>query len=265
MARRYPKEVHEFIRENYLGISCEELTCRLNRRFPEYGFTIPIVKVYKSNHKLRSGTHNDGKKRMLLSDKEISFMTENLKGTHNKDLADMVNARFGRSLTTEQIRTFKNNHGLNSGLTGRFEKGHVPANKGKTWDEIMKSPESRARARANTFRKGHVPHTYLPVGSEVVKSDGYLWRKIAEPNRWRQVHRLLWEELNGPVPEGMKLIFLNGDRTDIRIDNLKLVSNEANLEMTRKGLRFRNPTLTEAGAEIANLNVAISKARRKER
>jgi hypothetical protein len=37
------------------------------------------------------------------------------------------------------------------------------------------------------------------------------------------VHRQVWEEHNGPVPEGLQLHHINGNRLDNRIENLMLV------------------------------------------
>ena len=47
------------------------------------------------------------------------------------------------------------------------------------------------------FRKGNVPATHRPVGTETLRSDGYIWVKVEEPNKWRLKQRLLWEQHNG--------------------------------------------------------------------
>lgn len=120
-----------------------------------------------------------------------------------------------------------------------FPKGHVPANKG------VKHPKGWApgRMRETQFkpgtRAGVAVALWKPVGSERVSKDGYLERKIRdgvppglsrrEENRyrmrsWRAVHLLVWEAANGPLPKGHAVAFRNGDKTDIRLDNLVLVS-----------------------------------------
>lgn len=38
-------------------------------------------------------------------------------------------------------------------------------------------------------------------------------------------HRFLWETANGPIPKGHKVIFADGDKTNITLDNLIMVSS----------------------------------------
>ena len=56
MARRYPKEVHDFIAAHVVGCTTKDLTELVNDRFGAGLFTESSMKSYKSNHKLRSGT-----------------------------------------------------------------------------------------------------------------------------------------------------------------------------------------------------------------
>ena len=147
------------------------------------------------------------------------FIAQHVVGLGTQELTDLVNARFGTSFTRQNIKTYKHNHGLSSGLTGRFCKGHVPANKGKKM-----SAEDYAKAKATMFQKGHSPHNHRPVGSERLDRDGYRYVKIAEPNKWRMKHVLEWERVHGPVPRGHKLLFIDQTRNNTCIDNLVLVS-----------------------------------------
>lgn len=111
------------------------------------------------------------------------------------------------------------------GVATRFKKGQAPPNKG------LRRPgwsEGRGRMKETQFKKGQAPHTWVPVGTEVVR-DGYLWRKTRDdqkPSRynWQMVHHVVWTEANGPVPPTHRIVFVNGDKTDIRLDNLACVS-----------------------------------------
>ena len=114
--------------------------------------------------------------------------------------------------------------GDNVGKEFRFKKGHVPANRGK------KSPGfAPGRMGETQFQKGNKSKNWKPLGSERVV-DGYRLRKVSEtgypPSDWRPVHRLLWEEANGPIPPDHIVIFIDGDRTHIELTNLKLISRQ---------------------------------------
>jgi len=113
--------------------------------------------------------------------------------------------------------------GDNVGAACRFQKGHVPANKG-----LRRPGYAPGRMAETQFKKGRKSHTWKPIGTERINADGYLDRKISDtgypPRDWRGVHILLWEENYGPIPRGYMVCFLNGDKRDIRLDNLMLLN-----------------------------------------
>lgn len=116
--------------------------------------------------------------------------------------------------------------GDNRGAAFRFGPGHVPANKG-----LRRPGWGPGRMKATQFRKGErrgvAVLLYKPIGTERVSKDGYLERKIHDgmplQSRWRAVHLLAWEAANGPVPKSHAICFTNGDKADIRLDNLTCI------------------------------------------
>lgn len=79
---------------------------------------------------------------------------------------------------------------------------------------------------ATQFKKGRLPHNYQPVGTERT-SEGYIYVKIADPKTWVPKHYLLWHETHGQYPpKGHVLIFKDGNRLNITIDNLQLMSRK---------------------------------------
>lgn len=55
---------------------------------------------------------------------------------------------------------------------------------------------------------------------------------------WPMAHRLIWEAVHGPVPDGLEINHKNGCKTDNRIENLELVTRGENLRHAyRLGLR----------------------------
>jgi hypothetical protein len=110
------------------------------------------------------------------------------------------------------------------GAPFRFKKGHVPANKG-----LRRPGWSPGRMKETQFKKGQKGWNWKPVGAHRLV-DGYLYTKISDRRRvpwtlnWKPTHILLWEKHRGRIPRGHALTFRNGDRRDIRLKNLKLIS-----------------------------------------
>lgn len=256
MARRYPPEVHEFILANYKGASHADLAEATNR-FCGTAFTPRSMTAYLANHKLRTESWHNPRKPRKFPPEVCVFIKEHNQGRSAKELTELVNTTFGTSYTDQQIKSYRTNHHLNSGLTGYFEKGHVPHNKGK-------HTGSHPGMVVTQFKEGHRPHNYRPVGSERVNRDGYLERKIAEPKTWRAVHVLNWEATHGSVPKGHVVIFKDGDKTNPDISNLLLVTRGELARMNQRGLISTDPEQTEVGQNIARLILATAK-RKKER
>ncbi len=118
------------------------------------------------------------------------------------------------------------------GKSSRFVKGQTSWNKG-----VPGICGTHPNSRRTQFKKGEMrgaaQHNYVPIGSHRVSKDGYLERKVTDDHpvparRWVAVHRLVWEDANGPVPSGHVICFLPGRRSSdldaITLDALELVS-----------------------------------------
>ena len=114
--------------------------------------------------------------------------------------------------------------GDNIGAPYRFKKGQVPPNKG-----VRRPGWHAGRMKETQFKKGQVGVNTMPIGA-LRLVDGYVYRKIsAVPYvpytvNWKPEHVLMWEAANGPMPPKHAVAFKNGDRYDIRLDNLELIS-----------------------------------------
>ena len=192
------------------------------------------------------------------TEEEKKYLSEITLGRGYLEITEMMTAKFNYDYTKTQIAAAIKRYGLSTGRTGRFEKGRVPFNKGT---------KGLTSANKTSFKKGNVPHTYLPIGSESVTRDGYTIVKVSEEGtrnqQWRPKHRLIWEKHHGPVPDGYAIVFGDGDKTNLSIDNLILVSRSQLSVMNTKKLIKNDAELTRAGANIAQLMVAISKAKKK--
>lgn len=124
-----------------------------------------------------------------------------------------------------RLRSSDPNHG---GRATRFQKGRTPFQKGKKIEEWM-SPEGIANSVKGRFKKGRPSQNIRPVGSERVNVDGYIEIKIAEPSKWRQKQRVVWEAEHGPVPDGYMVSFIDGNKQNCALSNLRLITKADNL------------------------------------
>jgi hypothetical protein len=259
MSRRYPSELHEFLREFVPGHTAREISEAVKDRFG-ICMTEGMVRSYKKNRNIRSGTRHGlpkGHPSKKYPQEVGDYIQEHYKGVSPADMAVRLNEAFGTSYTYKQLRAYYKNHSYTSGIDTRFKKGDIPPNKGK------KGMPMHPNAVATQFKKGHTPANKLPIGTVLEKCDGYLWRKIGEGCRdWRQEHILRWEEANGPLPEGGMLTFLDGDKHNVELSNLRLITNDINLELNRSGLRTSDPELNETAILIADLRTKARKRRK---
>lgn len=109
-----------------------------------------------------------------------------------------------------------------------FTKGHQPLNKGRKQTEYMSDAQIE-KTKATRFKKGNIPKNHKPVGYERVTRDGYIEIKTAEPNVFEIKHRLVWIEHNGKIPPGYNVQFKDGNRQNVCIENLYLISRSEQL------------------------------------
>lgn len=263
MAVRYPKEIHDFIREHAAGRTSAELAELVNERFGTE-FTVSKIKSYKTNHKLKSGIRPGNPKGYspVYPKGMEHYMRSIAAGRTAGEIAEAVSGHFGIEFSVSQCKAYKRNHGIISGLDCRFKKGEEPANKGKKM-----SPELYEKCKETMFRKGNVPVNRMEVGEYTHTTDGYLVQKVQEQGRqcerFEFVHRAVWEKHYGPIPKGKKISFLDGNKDNCSIENLVLLDGRENLEMNRSSLRFSQPELTQAGVNLARMKIAVQERKRR--
>lgn len=195
----------------------------------------------------------------------IAFLAENITGCPFSELTEKFNLKFGLSLSVSAVVSLADRNGLHNGRDAKFntgweptqfKKGHVPANKGK-------KGVSYPGMKATQFRKGHKPWNYKPVGTERINADGYVDVKVADPNKWRPKHILLWEAAHGPVPAGHALLFGDGNKLNVSMDNLILISRGQLARLNQNGLIQNDADLTRTGIIIADIITQCSRRKQK--
>lgn len=139
----------------------------------------------------------------LFNQEQIEFIKNNVDGNRNKELAQMINEEFGLSITPIQIKQWKTTHGIKS-TTNLYGW-----RKGKIAGKDFKNPVEYKHSQ--------------PIFSERTTKRGIVQIKVAR-GKWIDKHRYLYERANGSIPENHIIIFMNGDKSDIRLENLKCIS-----------------------------------------
>ena len=271
---RYPPEIHEFVKKWSPKLRDQDLAEECNKAFGTH-FTAKSMKAFRGNHGYRNKKKQLTKEEYWKYQKRYpqgmyEFIRDNSWGVSSKEMAEMVNERFGVNFTPSGMKQFRQRHGIKSGVTGWFQKGHAPGNKGKKLEEYVgeeRAREIKERIGPTQFKKGERPINELPVGAIVINSKGYKLRKRQMEgelwDRWELLHRAVWIEHHGEIPEGMAVSFRDSNKLNCDIDNLMLITRAENAMMSRYGYRFEDPDLTDTALNVIRLKNAAKEAKKR--
>lgn len=167
------------------------------------------------------------------NNKELSFLKSGYKKMTIKELTIAYNKKFDHKRTENAIKGVLFRKGFKSGRTGCFKSCQEPWNKGK---------KGYMSSNKTSFKPGNLPHNHKPLYSEREGKDGYIEISVPEKNpqtgffsRYKMKHVWIWEKDNGPVPSGYVVSFRDGDKKNIYIDNLTILSRAELLWLNRNG------------------------------
>lgn len=164
--------------------------------------------------------------RRCYSSEELAWIKANQADMTRQQLTDLFIAKFKRSVSVNAISLLclRKNYKSNAEA---WNKGMAPTGK--------------------PFKKGHKVRS-KSVGYEVLRSNGDIYIKIAQPNVYRRKKFIVWEEHNGPIPANHEIRFLDNDKTNCAIENLICVPSDISVNVN-----VHNP----ANTDRAELNKAI--------
>lgn len=234
MGKKYPKEVAEFICENYYTLTAGEIVKELDNSF-SFKVTSSSLRCWASKQGIQ--------KNFQYSEEEKEWIKNNwTKYINNFDLTNDFNNRFNSNRTVDAIK--------------KILKVVVPDS------DFGHSGGCKVGEGSSVTAK--------PIGSETFKG-GYWWVKINDDplpknyttedryKNWRQKHRVIWERHNGEIPEGCKIIFLDGNRNNFSLDNLYCADTRALLYLMRNKMWYpENGCLTLSAIKWAELKVVLS-------
>lgn len=113
---------------------------------------------------------------------------------------------------------------------GTFKKGSIP------WNKNLKGFRPSKKTEFKTGELIGNIHPSWKGGVQITKKDcTYLW---AGANKRVRRPRIIWENFYGPVPEGMVIIHVDGNRYNDDINNLKAITRAELLELNQKAKRY---------------------------
>jgi hypothetical protein len=178
-------------------------------------------------------------KRRVWTEEECQLMRELYPDCRAQDVAE----RLGRNLCQVHAKAkalgLRKSEAFNaSPLSGRATRERTVPNSEQHrfppgWKSWNKGTHYRAAGRSveTQFKPGMMPHNTHPIGTELVDEAGYRKRKVRDDaprgrsyRNWKFVHILVWEAAHGPVPDGYRVTFKDGDKTNLEVGNLELRS-----------------------------------------
>lgn len=191
------------------------------------------------------------------TDEMIEFLREVTPGKTYKEITELFNNKFNLDTTVEKMKGLLSRKKIHTGTLGRFKKGSIPWNKGK---------KGYVGANRTSFKKGHKPKNWRTVGSERIDTEGYTLIKIAEPRKWALKHRIIWEEFHKKkVPRGSAIIFADGDKSNLNIENLICVTKNELKVLNQCRLISSVPELTKTGLNIAKIRIKLAELRKEKK
>lgn len=152
------------------------------------------------------------------SEELVQYIEENRMKYNINKLCEMIYKEFGKKITAKALRKYFYRHNL-------------------TYKKQL------CRRWNNTNSK--------PIGFESPPDKNGLVRVKINKKQWVYKQRYIYEQHYGKIPKGYKVVFLNGDKTDYRIENLSIAPNKDVLLVYSLELNSKNAEVTKLGLQVA--------------
>ena len=151
----------------------------------------------------------------------VKFLQKNAKKHTIKELQPMLKELFGENFTPRDLRIYL----IHKKIKYKYE---VPK-------------------RSNNGKPSE-------IGSEIIKTDGKMVKVKVDNHKWEYKQRKIYEEYyNVKLPDDVYVIFLDQNKTNFDIKNLKAISRRESANMIRDGLFSSDPKITKLGTLTTKL------------
>lgn len=195
------------------------------------------------------------------TDDIINFLREIAPGKTYKEIVEIFNKKYDLDMTVDKLSSLLSRKKINTGTLGQFKKGFIPWNKGK---------KGYMGANRTSFKKGSKPKNWKPVSSERINTEGYTVIKVSnegdKQKRWNLKHRVVWEQYHKKkIPKGSVIIFADGDKNNLNIENLICVTRNELKVLNKCRLISSVPELTKTGLNIAKIKIKLAEIRKEKK
>ena len=114
------------------------------------------------------------------------------------------------------------------------------------------------------YEKPKKSHSNIPTknGTLAIKTDGDYIKVKTNKNKWEYLQRVIYQNAyNVKLPEDVYVIFLDQDRRNFNVKNLKAITRRSSAIMSKDGLFSIEPKITKLGHLSSKLNIKAKENR----
>ena len=194
---------------------------------------------------------------------EMDAALKELYGTCSvKEVAEIINARFGTGLTPNaiynrakgKVRLYRTYHYYTEEQeewlrqnVSKYDSRDLAHEFNKTFQADVDSVSVRNHCTVKGIKIGYSAHKGYryyrndPIGAEFINHRGEVFVKVSDEKRargynglnWKLKSHLVWEQHHGEIPKGHGIVYLDGNRANCDISNLECVSNSIRGRISR--------------------------------
>lgn len=233
-----PDEI-DFLKEIIKGKIFPEINKLYKKKFNKE-MTYNELCAFKQKYGIKSGVFYNTRtepnnQKYFYTQEEMNYLKNIFWGNSFKDVIKKYNKKFNKNMDFNEYMAFRRKYKLKNGISQKFDG-----------------------ANPN-------PNPPAPIGHEIIYYNKGLKRikvKVGE-NKWVEKTRYIYEQHYGKIPDNCFIIFLDGNRDNYNIENLKCITTKQHRTMAGNKLYFDNKDLTETGIAVAKLMIK-TKDKRKE-
>lgn len=210
MIRLFNSEEDNFLRKNVQGRLATELTEMFNKKFNR-NVTVKQIQEYKKTRKLRGGL------KVEYTKEEKEYFYKIYKGKSTLEITRLLNEKFNKNFTRNNIRKFINYYKLKTGYVEHF-------------------PDMERKKERSYKKNGRT-----------------VYRVRNEDNEWEMKAKYLYRKNIGEVPSDCCVMLLDGSDDNFNLDNLCLISKRVSAFIYTKKLYFNDKEMNKASITALEL------------